>query len=350
MGGSQIVGPDGTTMAVASEEHAQLIVATIDPELADDKVAPGLGSVVGRRRPDLYSILTQDGDSVPAASMYGAADSSQPDKPVAVALMQVSHFPNGTWTVTRATSQIAYAGDRGADLGLLPALFCFARGEVEADPAAAAIRSGDVLTTLAAATAGAGIWLAAHLVEEEGGRFYSTLYLLDRTGHIAHTYRKTHLTDAERSWATAGDQLAVVETEIGRIGLLIADEIWVPEVARVLALEGAELLIHAADWDRAEAATMAATERTEENRVHLVSTSRLDSPGGIGSQVIEVEPFRANLPIALMRYPTGHWTRYGFEEQLVVRLNLRNSHEKMMGNFLDPLAKRHPELYTILVS
>jgi len=350
MGGSQIISPAGEQYAVASELEAQLIVATIDPDVADDKTVPGIGSVVGRRRPDLYGLLTLPGDEVPAASMYGPAPADQPARPVDVALLQVSHFPSAEWTVHRAVSQVAYAGARGADIGVLPAYFCFDRGEVATDPKGAAERSAEALERLAAAAADAGIWVAAHLVEADGGHLYSTVHLIDRTGAVAHRYRKTHLDESEARWATPGDDLAVFETELGRIGVLVTDEIWVPEAARVLALGGAELIIHPTDWDRIEAATVAATERTEENRVHLVSVNRLDSPGTIGSQVLINEPFRPNQPIALMRYPTGQWTRYGFEEQLVVRLDLKDSHEKMMGHFLDPLAKRHPELYKIFVA
>ena len=46
-----------------------------------------------------------------------------------------------------------------------------------------------------------------------------------------------------------------------------------------------------------------------------------------------------------MRYPTAHWSRHGFEEQLLVDLDLRESHSKMMGHHLDPVATRSPELY-----
>ena len=79
--------------------------------------------------------------------------------------------------------------------------------------------------------------------------------------------------------------------------------------------------------------------------MHLVSCTRLDSPAEVGSQVVRSDEFAPNQPIALMRYPTGHWSRHGFEEQLLVDLDLRESHGKMMGHHLDPVATRSPELY-----
>ena len=345
MGGSQIVAPDGTRLADAGELEPGIIVADIDPSEADDKVMPEVGDVFSRRRTDLYGPLTAPLESLPVASMCGPAPKDMPSRPLRVATLQVSHFPNTEWTITRALAQIAYAGQRGADLGVLPSFFCFRPGEEAADPAAAAALSARVLERLAKACAEAGVWVVAHLVEESEGAYHSTAYLLDGAGNVAHTYRKTHLTPAEREWATPGDRIDVAHTEIGAIGLMIDDEVWVPEVARLLTLDGAEVIAHPTDWRVPEAAHVAATERTEENRVHLVSCTRLDSPAEVGSQVVRSDEFAPNQPIALMRYPTGHWSRHGFEEQLLVDLDLRESHGKMMGHHLDPVATRSPELY-----
>ncbi|GAA3737614.1 carbon-nitrogen hydrolase family protein [Salinactinospora qingdaonensis] len=345
MGGSQIVAPDGTRLADAGERAPGLAVADIDPAEADDKVMPEVGDLFAWRRTDLYTPLTRPLAELPVAPMCGPAPADMPARPVRVATLQVSHFPNTEWTITRALAQIDYAAGRGADVGVLPALFCFAPGEVAADPAAAATRSAEVLARLGTACAQARMWVVAHLVEECAGRYYSTGYLLDRAGRLRHTYRKTHLNSAERAWATPGERVDVVATEIGTIGLMLDDEVWAPEVARLLTLAGAELIAHPTDWRRPEAAYVAATERTEENRVHLVSCTRLDSPAAVGSQVLRADEFAPGQPIALMRYPTGHWSRPGFEEQLLVQLDLREANSKMMGHHLDPVATRAPGLY-----
>jgi len=342
MGGSQVVAPDGTRLVEAGELDPELIFADIVPELADDKLEPGIGDVVRRRRPDLYGVLGKPVADVPAAALYGPA--TGPTQRVTVAALQVSHFPNGDWTVTRALAQIEYAGRTGVQFGVLPEMFCFDRGEVAADPAAAARRSTDVLARLVEASAAAKLHTVASLVEADGDRLFSTAYLIGPSGTVLHTYRKTHLRPDE-SWATPGDRLDVVATEVGVIGLLISDEIWVPEVARVLAVEGAELLGHPTDWDRDDAAQVAATERSEENRVHIVSSTRLDSPSSVGSQVMRADEFLGGAPIALMRYPTGYWSRPGFEEQVAITLDLREARSKMMGLHLDPLATRAPHVY-----
>ncbi len=356
MGGSQIVTPTGESLVCAGEEQEGLVWADIDISLADDKHVDGLADIVAWRRPDLYGDLMADHADLPVAAMLGPADPEMPPKPLDVATLQVSWFHNQEWTITRALGQIEYAARRGATLGVLPEFFCFRRGEPAADPAGAARTSAIVLARLQAAAAEHRLWLVVHLVEAEPDtdadtvRYYSTAYLIDDTGAIALRYRKTHLDDVDSTWATPGGDIPVAQTRIGAIGLMIGNEVWVPEVMRLLTLRGAELVAHPTDWDRIEAAEMAATERTEENRVHLVSVTRLDSPARIGSQIVRADEFEPGQPIALMRYPSAQWTRHGFEEQLLQRLDLRESHSKMMGYHLDPVGTRQPGLYGPLLT
>lgn len=50
-----------------------------------------------------------------------------------------------------------------------------------------------------------------------------------------------------------------------------------------------------------------------------------------------------------MRYPTAIWSRTGFEENIFLELDLNDSHSKMMGYNLDPVATMQPALYEVLV-
>lgn len=348
MGGSQIVAPDGRVLAKASESEEELVWADLDVTRADDKSTGLVDDLVAWRRPDLYGDLVAPIRDVPAAAMYGAlADPDQP-REVAVALLQVSHFHSDEWTLERVAGQIQWAGRQGATLGVLPELFAMS-GEMTRRPTLAADLAGAALERVRLCAAEAGVWIVGSLPEADGGEWYHTAYLVDSSGGIAGRYRKAHLNRVERRWAKAGSELPVFDTPVGRLGVLIGDEIWLPEVARVLSLAGAEILCHPTTWGRPEAMTMAATERAEENRVHVVSTTRLDDPSGMGSQVVRANAYRGGEPIALMRYPTALWTRAGFEEQLVVRLDLEEAHSKLMGPHLDPLATRAPQLYGMFV-
>eukprot|EP01062_Namystynia_karyoxenos_P007784 TRINITY_DN12740_c0_g1_i1.p1 TRINITY_DN12740_c0_g1~~TRINITY_DN12740_c0_g1_i1.p1 ORF type:complete len:682 (+),score=68.93 TRINITY_DN12740_c0_g1_i1:97-2142(+) len=160
-GGSQVVAPDGTVLVEASEEKDDMIWADICPARASRKdalphIVPDL---FAWRRPELYQVLGAPAGSVPAAAMYGpvAPGSAAAALPaVQVAMMQLSKSPGSGHTRLAtewmAARQVTYAARRGAQLGVLPELFCFSRGEVARDPAGAVAYSrhvGDALSELA---------------------------------------------------------------------------------------------------------------------------------------------------------------------------------------------------------
>ncbi len=80
------------------------------------------------------------------------------------------------------------------------------------------------------------------LAERDGGATYNSACLIGPEGLVA-VYRKTHLTDSERGWASAGDAWVVADTPVGRIGLLIGHDASFPEAGRVLALKGCDLIV-----------------------------------------------------------------------------------------------------------
>lgn len=348
-GGSQIVSPTGQQLACCGETDEKMVWADITPGSSFPKImGGGIGPLEDFRRPDLYGELRANNDV--HAVDYGPVPDDAPKIPLPVVTLQVSWYHSRVWTIMRAIGQIKYSASRGAKLGIFPELFCFRRGEVEADPTAAAKLSSEVRLKVQEAAAQSSLWVVVHLVESYADKFYSTAYLISNEGKIAGTYRKVHLGEAERKWATAGTEFTVVKTPIGVIGLMIGNEVWLPEMMRILSLRGAEVVAHPADWDRLEAATMAATERTEENKTHLISCARTDNVAKFGSQIVIADRFRFGQCIALMRYPTAVWSRTGFEENIFLELDLQDSHSKMMGFHLDPLGTRQPHLYDIMVA
>lgn len=347
-GGSQIISPKGEILACCGETENKLVWADITPSSSFPKIlGGGIGLLDEFRRPDLYEELRAERDT--HSVKYGPVPDDAPKVPLHVVTLQLSWYHSTQWTITRALGQIKYAASRGAQLAVFPELFCFKPGEVENDPAAAARFSADVLAKIQASTADASMYVAINVVEAEGDKFYSTLFLLDTNGQIIGKYRKVNLGEVERQWATPGTSFTVVNTPIGSIGLMIGNEVWLPEMARILSLRGADIIVHPTSWDRVEAATCAAVERTEENRVHLISCARTDNPANFGSQIVIADRFRFGQCIALMRYPTAVWSRTGFEENIFLELDLMDARNKMQGFHLDPLGTRQPELYDIMV-
>jgi len=78
----------------------------------------------------------------------------------------------------------------------------------------------------------------------ENGRVYNVAYLLRRDGTVEKQY-KIHITPSERrDWGIeGGDKLQVFDTDAGRIGILICYDVEFPELSRLLAEQGMEILV-----------------------------------------------------------------------------------------------------------
>lgn len=99
-----------------------------------------------------------------------------------------------------------------------------------------------------------GIYIAFGMVTKE--RVESVLYnsavLVGPDGELVDVYNKIHLRGEERMAFREGYKLPVAETEVGNIGMMIGYDLAFPEVARSLALDGAELLVVIANWEAAQ--------------------------------------------------------------------------------------------------
>lgn len=95
-----------------------------------------------------------------------------------------------------------------------------------------------------------GIVLVTSLFERRAaGLYHNTAVVLDTDGSIAGTYRKMHIPDDpayyEKFYFTPGDLgFHPVQTSLGRLGVQVCWDQWYPEGARLMALQGAELLIY----------------------------------------------------------------------------------------------------------
>lgn len=79
---------------------------------------------------------------------------------------------------------------------------------------------------------------------EEKNRYYLTASLFDPQGRKLGEQRQTHLSRQERSQGFArGEELPVWATELGTVGIVAGTDIWYPEVSRILALQGADLIL-----------------------------------------------------------------------------------------------------------
>ncbi len=96
-----------------------------------------------------------------------------------------------------------------------------------------------------------GIYIAFGMVTKE--RVESVLYnsaiLVGPDGELLDVYNKIHLRGEERMAFREGFKLPIIPTEIGNIGLMVGYDLAFPEVARSLALDGAEIICVMANWE-----------------------------------------------------------------------------------------------------
>ena len=95
-----------------------------------------------------------------------------------------------------------------------------------------------------------GVVIVLSLFERRAsGIYHNTAVVMEKDGSVAGMYRKMHIPDDpgyyEKFYFTPGDLgFHPIHTSVGELGVLVCWDQWYPEAARLMALNGAELLIY----------------------------------------------------------------------------------------------------------
>ncbi len=95
-----------------------------------------------------------------------------------------------------------------------------------------------------------GVVIVTSLFERRApGLYHNTAVVIEKDGSIAGKYRKMHIPDDpayyEKFYFTPGDLgFHPIDTSVGRLGVLVCWDQWYPEAARIMALQGAQILIY----------------------------------------------------------------------------------------------------------
>lgn len=169
-----------------------------------------------------------------------------------IAAIQMAVGQDKMENVMRAGRYLEQAAAQGADLAVLPEMFCCPY-QTELFPVYAEREGQETWKMLAGYAKTHGIYLVAGSMPELGddNRVYNTSYVFDRRGRQIGKHRKVHLFDIdveggqyfkESDTLWAGEGMTLFETEFGTMGLCICFDIRFPELFGQMAAGGAKMV------------------------------------------------------------------------------------------------------------
>ncbi len=254
--------------------------------------------------------------------------------------------------LARIEDFVRQAQRRGAQLAVFPECalpgYCFDSLD-EARPHAEPV-PGPSTQRLAALCRELGLFVVVGLLESAGDLIYNACVLIGPEGVVGH-YRKVHLPylGIDRFAAHGQGPLAVYDAGGLRVGMNICYDGSFPEASRVMALEGADLIVLPTNWPPAACcfASHVINTRALENNVYYMSVNRVGEERGVRfiGQSRMCQPSGDTVAEA---NPDGEDIFYADVDPAVARqkhlIRDPGKHE------IDRIRDRRPELYGRLVS
>jgi 5-aminopentanamidase len=179
----------------------------------------------------------------------------------------------------------------------------------------------------------------------DDGLLYNSAALVDATGTRA-VYRKAHLWDSEKLVFTPGDgPPPVIDTEVGRVGVMVCYDLEFPEWTRLAALDGADVIAAPVNWPgyswpagEQPAEVVKAQATAAANRVFVAVADRCGTERGVswvsGSLIASPDGYMLAGPVLADRAAL-----------LTADCDLPRARNKRVSERNDLLADRRPELY-----
>ncbi|MGD8718120.1 MAG: nitrilase-related carbon-nitrogen hydrolase [Candidatus Zixiibacteriota bacterium] len=242
---------------------------------------------------------------------------------------------------------LGFAEGVDADLYVFPELFAtgyqFADRE-ELASLAEPVTGGLTVARLTAWCRGRRAFICAGMPEAEGDSIYNSAVLVGPDG-LRGVYRKAHLFAFEKDLfdVAPDDPFEVYDIGLARVGMMICFDWIFPEVARILALRGAQIILHPANLILPYCPAAMVT-RCQENRVFAVTSNRT----GVESRYDEPMRFIGQSQIV---NPTGEvLIRLEDEDAAVaIDVNPAEADNKLVTPRNDVIADRRVELYSELL-
>ena len=276
---------------------------------------------------------------------------NEPESRVRIACLQMELcVGEKDQNLAHGLEMIDCAADAGANLVVLPELcnsgYVFNTRE-EAGMLAEEIPDGPACRVWADAAARHEIHVIAGIAEREGRALYNSAVVVGPQGVIG-TYRKNHLWAAENLFFEPGNLgVPVFHTDVGRIAVAVCYDIWFPEVFRLAAIQGADILCVPTNWvpmpdqpaGLPKMSNILAMGGAHSNSMFVAAADRVGVERG--------QPFIGNsLIVSYTGWPIAGPASDDCEEMLIADVNLSDARRKRNWNdFNQVLRDRRTDLY-----
>jgi N-carbamoylputrescine amidase len=252
--------------------------------------------------------------------------------------------------VARATELIGEAHARGARLIVLPELcnsgYVFETRD-EAFALSETFADGATIRAWAALAAKLDVTLVAGYAERDGDLLYNSAAIIGPRAVLGN-YRKLHLWGDEHLFFEPGNLgVPVFHTPFGRIACAICYDIWFPEVFRLAANGGADVLCVPTNWVPMPAqpaglpvmANLLAMSGAHSNGLFVAAADRVGSERG--------QPFLGcSVIVDAHGWPAAGPASATGEEILVAQVNLADARRhRQLNAFNHVLRDRRPDVY-----
>ncbi len=267
-GKSAFFSPEGKTVMMASPDQEEILVQEIDLSQSHQKNIAGVIDVFQSRKPEQYHYLTLPTHQLPIWQKSKEKTNIIEENPFA-AVIQIGEPPDQD--LSAYLSKIEYFFHTLAE----QEVHIFSFSQINNFNAQ---QSAKILDFLKDLTKNYPSLCSIVLSEEENSRRYKTIFLV-QSGKIIGKYRKTHLEFSEKDKITPGENyFEVFKTQFGVIGMMLDYEGFFPEIARILTLKGAEIIIWPAQFSHDEHLKIAQT-RSAENKIFIICPNSIQQQG-----------------------------------------------------------------------
>jgi len=323
-GRSSFFSPEGETIAMASSDREEILTKDIDLSKSHNKEITNTINVFKNRKPDRYKALT-----MPLSELVNHTKekhkTSHIQQPLFAAVIQTKE----TMNINSYLQKIKYF------FQLLETqkvnIFSFSQNSMIAEN-----QNDLVLDSLKTLTKGKKVLCTIVLNEHWDNKGYKTIFLLE-SGKIIGKYRKTHLQFDEKDKIDASeDDYEVYETNHGRIGMMLDYEGFYPEIARILTLKGAQIIIWPCQFSHDEQLKISQT-RSAENKIFIICPNSIEG---------------ANKGHSIIASPSGQMIAGCLKNREMAsmsKISIGLANDKTIVPYTNAILGRQPESYNQLI-